>query len=59
MYIKIKRAIDFTASLLGLIVLSPLFVIFAIWIKSNSEGPVFFKQKRVGKDKTYFNVELQ
>lgn len=56
MYIKIKRAIDFTLSLIGLIVLSPLFVVLAIWIKSNSEGPVFFRQKRVGKDKTFFHI---
>lgn len=45
----IKRVIDFLLSLVGLIVLSPLFVIIALIIKISSPGPVFFKQKRVGK----------
>lgn len=52
----IKRVIDFLLSLVGLIVLSPLFVIIALIIKISSPGPVFFKQKRVGKNKTYFNI---
>lgn len=56
MYIYIKRIIDFIISLTALIVLSPMFIILAIWIKSNSSGPVFFKQKRVGKNKKLFNI---
>lgn len=52
----IKRVIDFLLSLVGLIVLSPLFVVIALIIKITSPGPVFFKQKRVGKNKTYFNI---
>lgn len=56
MYLIIKRIIDFILSLLGLIILSPLFLIIAIWIKIDSPGPVFFKQKRVGKDKELFDI---
>lgn len=52
----IKRILDFILSLLGLIILSPLFIIIMIVIKIDSKGPVFFKQKRVGKDKKYFNI---
>ncbi len=52
----LKRCIDFVLALCGLIVLSPLFLILCLWIKLDSKGPVFFKQKRVGKNKTYFNI---
>lgn len=52
----IKRLIDFILSLLGLIVLSPIFLIIIILIKVTSPGPIFFKQKRVGIYKTYFNI---
>lgn len=52
----VKRFIDFLLSLCGIIVLSPLLIILSIWIKLDSKGPVFFKQKRVGKNKTYFNI---
>ena len=41
---------------LGLIVLSPLFLIISIAIKAEDPGPVFFRQKRVGIHKTYFNI---
>jgi exopolysaccharide biosynthesis polyprenyl glycosylphosphotransferase len=44
----IKRMFDFAASGLGLIVLSPLFLIMAILIKITSKGPVYFKQNRLG-----------
>lgn len=52
----LKRGVDFMLSLIGLIVLSPLFIIIALIIKGTSSGPVFFKQKRVGKNKVYFNI---
>ena len=52
----IKRCIDFILSLLGLILLSPIFLILCIWIKLDSKGPILFKQKRVGKNKEYFNI---
>ena len=51
-----KRVIDFILSLIGLIVLSPVFLVLAIWIKLDSKGSVFFTQKRVGIHKTYFNI---
>lgn len=56
MYIIIKRLIDITLSFLGLIVMSPLFVILIVAIKVDSRGPVLFKQKRVGMHKEHFNI---
>ncbi len=55
-YPKIKRLIDIVASLLGCIILSPLFLILCIAIKVDSRGPILFRQKRVGIHKTYFNI---
>lgn len=52
----IKRCIDFLLSLVGLIVLCPVFIILMIAIKLDSLGPIFFKQKRVGMNKTHFNI---
>ena len=52
----IKRGIDFLLSLIALVLLSPLFLILCVWIKLDSNGPILFKQKRVGKDKTYFYI---
>ena len=52
----LKRVLDFILSLVGLILLSPVLLIIALIIKLTSPGPVFFKQKRVGKNKTYFNI---
>ncbi len=46
----IKRIIDFFGALIGLILLSPLFLIVAILIKLDSSGPIFFKYERIGKD---------
>lgn len=45
----LKRSFDIVASALGLILLSPLFLLIALWIKVDSKGPIFYKQKRVGK----------
>ncbi|AMB99866.1 capsular biosynthesis protein [Aerococcus urinaehominis] len=56
MYPFFKRLIDFILALLGLIVLSPVFLIIAIWIKLDSKGPVFFRQKRVGLNKSHFQI---
>ncbi|MBQ0073243.1 MAG: sugar transferase [Prevotella sp.] len=51
------RLIDFIASLFGLIFLLPVFLLIAIWIKlDDSKGPVFFRQKRVGKDGIDFGL---
>ncbi len=51
-----KRIFDIISSGLGLIALSPLFAILAIWIKADSKGPVFYRQIRVGKDNTDFKL---
>ena len=51
-----KRVIDFILSLIGLIVLSPVFLILCIWIKVDSKGPILFKQKRFGKNKSFFYI---
>lgn len=57
MYQKLfKRVIDFILALLGLIILSPLFLIIILLIKKDSKGPIIFKQKRVGKNKIIFNI---
>jgi lipopolysaccharide/colanic/teichoic acid biosynthesis glycosyltransferase len=45
----LKRIFDIVASGLGLLILSPLFLVLAIWIKTDSRGPVFYKQTRVGR----------
>ena len=52
----LKRAFDIVASGLGLLVLSPLFLIVAIWIKLDSPGPVFFRQVRVGRYNKDFRI---
>ena len=51
-----KRLFDFVASGLGLIVLCPLFLILAIWIKLDSKGPVFYRQVRVGYKNKDFRI---
>ncbi len=51
-----KRLFDIVASGLGLIFLSPLFLIVAIWIKLDSPGPVFFRQVRVGRFNKDFRI---
>ena len=52
----VKRLIDIILSFLGLIILSPVLLLIAIAIKMESKGPVFFKQKRVGINKSHFNI---
>ena len=52
----IKRVFDLFFSIILLIVLAPLFVVVGVLIKLDSPGPVFFKQKRVGKDNKDFMV---
>lgn len=52
----IKRMIDFVLALCALIVLSPVFLILACWIRLDSPGPVFFKQKRCAKGDQYFDI---
>lgn len=52
----LKRILDFFMSLLGIVVLSPILLILAVIIKMTSPGPILFKQKRVGKNKSHFNI---
>lgn len=51
-----KRTIDILLSGLGIVVLSPIFLLIALLIKTDSKGTVFFKQKRVGKNKSHFYI---
>lgn len=44
----VKRLFDIFASVVGLLLLTPIFVLIALWIKADSPGPVFFRQVRVG-----------
>jgi O-antigen biosynthesis protein WbqP len=52
----VKRLCDFSLSLFGLVLLSPLFLFIMLLIKLDSRGPVFFSQKRVGMNKKYFQI---
>ena len=52
----VKRIFDILCSALGVALLSPFFIIIAIWIKVDSAGPIFFVQKRVGKNEKVFGV---
>lgn len=56
MYMKIKRLIDIVLSLIGLIVLSPIFLVIILGIKLDSKGPFLFKQKRIGLNKVNFYI---
>ena len=51
-----KRLFDIVASGLGLLFLAPILIIVAIWIKIDSEGPVFFRQLRVGRNNKDFRI---
>lgn len=54
--VNIKRTIDVTTSILTLIVLSPLYVALAIWVKLDSKGPIFYRQERIGKHQKPFDI---
>lgn len=56
MYRGIKRGVDFILSLLGLVILSPVWFILVLAIKIDSRGPVLFRQKRVGIHKSFFQI---
>lgn len=55
-YLFTKRIFDIICSTIAIIVLSPLFLIVSILIKIDSKGPIFFKQKRCGKNGKEFNM---
>ena len=50
------RFFDFILSLVGLVVLAPILIVLAIWIKIDSKGPVFYKQVRVGQNGIDFGL---
>ena len=52
----VKRIIDVVLSFIGLVLLSPVYLIMAIAIKIDDPGPVLFTQKRVGRNKQYFKL---
>lgn len=56
MYAKFKRFIDIILSLPGLLILSPFYLIIILAIKLESKGPILFKQKRIGVNKTHFHI---
>ena len=51
-----KRLFDWLASTCGLLVLAPVLVLLAVWIKLDSAGPVFFRQERVGRGGKLFRI---
>jgi len=51
-----KRALDLVISIPGLLVLSPLLLVLALWVKLDSRGPVLYPGKRVGKDGRPFHM---
>ena len=55
-YRYIKRLLDIVLSLIGIIVLLPVFTFISIWIKADSKGSAVFEQKRIGKGKTLFTL---
>lgn len=55
-YNKLKRVIDIIISILGIILLFPIFLITSILIRLESEGPVIFKQLRAGKNSKPFYI---
>lgn len=56
MYVAVKKIIDRVLAFIGLIVLSPLFLVLIAAIKLDSSGPIFFRQKRVGIHKKHFEI---
>ncbi|PWH81434.1 sugar transferase [Brumimicrobium oceani] len=52
----IKRIIDFVASVFAILILSPVYLVLAILVKSSSKGPIFFLQERIGKNGAPFNI---
>ena len=52
----IKRGADIVLSLLALLVLSPIMIICAVWIKSDSKGPIIFRQDRLTKGGKVFKM---
>ncbi|QLE78841.1 sugar transferase [Francisella sp. Scap27] len=56
MYVFFKRFLDIVLSLVGSILLLPIFILVILFIKLDSRGPIFFKQKRYGINKSFFYI---
>lgn len=54
--IRVKRVFDFVGAVVGLLAVAPLMLAFAVAIKLDSRGPVFFRQRRVGRHGEYFEL---
>ena len=55
-YLKFKRFYDTLGAFIGILILSPLYLVIMILIKVDSKGPILFKQKRIGRNKKHFNI---
>lgn len=56
LYINAKRIIDVLLAFVGILLLWPFLIIIALFIKLDSKGPIFFRQKRIGKGKSTFYI---
>ena len=56
MYKKLKWPLGFFIAILGIVFLSPLFLVIICFIKCDSKGPILFKQKRIGKNEDIFEI---
>ena len=54
--LKVKRFFDVTASFVLILLLSPVFLMLSVWIKTDSKGPVYFKQERVTQYGRKFSI---
>ena len=52
----VKRLLDIILSFFGLLLLSPVFLVLSLWIVIDDPGPIFFTQKRIGRNKLYFKL---
>lgn len=55
-YLSFKRVFDLVLCIFGVLILSPILIVIALAIKIDSKGPVLFEQKRVGKNKSHFQI---
>jgi lipopolysaccharide/colanic/teichoic acid biosynthesis glycosyltransferase len=51
-----KRTFDLVAASIGLLLLAPLFIMLALWVRLDSPGPVFYRQQRVGRGGMLFRI---
>lgn len=52
----LKRIFDFVCAVLGILILLPVFILVAAWVKLDSSGPVFYRQVRVGRHGVPFRI---